>query len=582
MILIILKAINKIVYMLKPVLLLVALTILSGCGSNTDKFKSDIIEGQGIIVKNGMVVSAHPESSRIGVQILKKGGNAVDAAVATELALAVCYPEAGNIGGGGFMVIRMHDGRTDALDYREKAPLKASRDMYLDEQGNVINGLSTDTHLASGVPGTIDGILSAHAKYGKLPFRDVIQPAIDLAENGYPVPINQVQSLNSNRKTFIERNLIRTAFVKDSLWKEGDILRQPELASTLRLIRDNGREGFYSGRVADMIIAEMKRGNGIIGLQDLSQYKSVWRSPITGSYRGYEIITIAPPSSGGVTLLQLLKMCEMYNLNGYKFHSSQAVHLMVEAERRSFADRAEFLGDPDFVKIPVKQLLDTTYLSARMKSFNPEKASLSSEISHGDPEGYVSEETTHYSVVDSWGNAVSTTTTLNGGFGNSIVVGGAGFLMNNQMDDFSSKPGFPNMYGLVGGEANSILPGKRMLSSMTPTIILKDGGLFMVIGSPGGSTIATSVFQVVVNSIDFGMGIQEAVNAGRFHHQWLPDYIAYEKNSIDSTLVQTLERMGHVVRGRSAIGRVNAIMILPDGTISAGADPRGFNVASGF
>ena len=568
--------------MFKYILLLVAVTILSGCGSNEEKGKSDIIEGQGITVKNGMVVSAHPESSRIGVQILKKGGNAVDAAVATELALAVCYPEAGNIGGGGFMVIRMNDGSVDALDYREKAPLKASRDMYLDKQGNVIDGISTDTHLSCGVPGTIDGVLSAHSKYGKLPFSDVIQPAIDLAENGYPVPENQVWSLNNNRKAFIERNQIRPAFVKDSLWKEGDTLRQPELAATLRLIRDNGREGFYSGKVADMIVAEMKRGNGIISPQDLSQYKSVWREPITGSYKGYKIITIAPPSSGGITLLQLLNTCDIYKLSEYKFHSSQAIHLMAEAERRSFADRAEFLGDPDFVKIPVKQLLDPEYLTDRMKSFNPEKASLSSEIGHGPPEGYVSEETTHYSVVDSWGNAVSTTTTLNDGFGNSIVVSGAGFLLNNQMDDFSSKPGSPNMYGLIGGEANSILPGKRMLSSMTPTIIEKEGELFMVVGSPGGSTIATSVFQVIVNAIDFGMSMQEAVNAGRFHHQWLPDYIAYEKNYFDSTLVQSLEKMGHVMISWSAIGRVNAIMILPDGTISSGADPRGLNVASGF
>jgi gamma-glutamyltranspeptidase/glutathione hydrolase len=566
--------------MFKNFLLFASILILTGCGNNEDK--PNIIEGQGIKVKNGLVVSAHPESSRIGVSILKKGGNAVDAAVAAELALAVCYPEAGNIGGGGFMVIRTADGRIDAIDYREKAPLKAFRDMYLDKEGNVINGLSTDTHLASGVPGTIDGILSAHKKYGKLPFRDVIQPAIDLAENGYPIPKNQAQSLNSNRKAFTERNFTRSAFVKDSLWKEGDILRQPDLASTLRLIRDKGRDGFYGGKVADMIVTEMNRANGIISLEDLKNYKSVWREPITGFYRGYKIITIAPPSSGGITLLQLLKMCEIYKLNKYEFHSPAAVHLMIEAERRSFADRAEFLGDPDFVKIPVRQLLDPVYLADRMESFNPEKASLSSEISHGSPEAYISEETTHYSVVDSWGNAVSTTTTLNGGFGNSIVVSGAGFLMNNQMDDFSSKPGFPNMYGLVGGEANSILPGKRMLSSMTPTIIEKDGKLFMVVGSPGGSTIATSVFQVVVNTIDFGMSIQEAVNAGRFHHQWLPDNVAYEKNSIDTLLVKSLEKMGHVMRSRSAIGRVNAIMIMPDGTISAGADPRGLNVASGF
>lgn len=556
--------------------------ILSGCAMSSLEKHSDIIEGQGINVKNGMVVSAHQESSRIGVKILMKGGNAIDAAVATELALAVCYPEAGNIGGGGFMVIRTNDGRVDAIDYREKAPLKASRDMYLDEKGKVINGISTETHLASGVPGTIDGLLTAHAKYGKLPFKDVIQPAIDLAENGYTLPKNQVRSFNGNRKAFLSRNLQKPAFAKDSLWKEGDIIKQPELAATLRLIRDKGREGFYSGKVAEMIVAEMNRANGIISLQDLKEYKSVWRPPLIGMYRGYKIITIAPPSSGGITLLQLLGMCESYPLKESGFNSVETIHIIIEAERRSFADRAEFLGDPDFVSIPLKQLLDRSYMVDRMKSFNPEKASLSSEIGHGMPEGYVSEETTHYSVVDSQGNAVSTTTTLNGSFGNSIVVDGAGFLLNNQMDDFSAKPGFPNMYGLVGGEANSIQAGKRMLSSMTPTIVEKDGKLFMVVGSPGGSTIATSVFQVIINTIDFGMNMQNAVNAGRFHHQWLPDDVAFEKNSFDSTALFRLRNMGHIMLGRAAIGRVNAIMILPDGTISAGADPRGNNVASGF
>jgi gamma-glutamyltranspeptidase/glutathione hydrolase len=568
--------------MFKYIFLLTAVTLISGCSSSSDRNKSDVIEGQVINFKNGMVVSAHPESSRIGIDILKKGGNAVDAAVATELALAVCYPEAGNIGGGGFMVIRTRDGRVDAIDYREKAPLSASRDMYLDKTGNVINGVSTDTHLASGVPGTIEGILSAHTKYGKLPFIDVIQPAIDLAENGFLIPEDQVQSLNSNRKVFIERNLSKTAFVKDSLWKEGDILKQPELAATLQLIRDKGREGFYSGEVAEKIAAEMKRGNGIINIKDLKEYKSVWRTPIIGFYRGYKIITITPPSSGGITLLQLLGICENYPLKGLSFHSLEAVHLMVEAERRSFADRAEFLGDPDFVKVPLKQLLDHEYLVDRMKSFDPQKASLSSEIGHGKPEGYVSKETTHYSVVDAEGNAVSTTTTLNGSFGNSIVVNGAGFLLNNQMDDFSAKPGFPNMYGLVGGEANSIQPGKRMLSSMTPTIIEKDGKLFMVVGSPGGSTIATSVFQVIVNAIDFGMNIQDAVNSGRFHHQWQPDTIYYEKNYFDSSLIQKLEKMGHGVTSIPSIGRVNAIMILKDGSFAGGADSRGYNVASGF
>ena len=568
--------------MSKFILLLITVTILSGCRTSSDKKSSAIIEGQGIIAKNGMVVSDHPKASRIGVEILKKGGNAIDAAIATELALAVCYPEAGNIGGGGFMVIRLKDGQVDAIDFREKAASDASRDMYLDKSGSVTEGLSTNTHLASGVPGTVDGLLKAHNRYGKLSFKDIIQPAIDLAAKGFSITKEQARSLNNNRKIFIERNSGKTAFVKDSLWKEGEILKQPELAETLIRIRDLGRSGFYSGRTAELIIKEMKRGNGIITEKDLQDYKSVWREPLIGNYRGYKIITMCPPSGGGITLLQLLKMTENYPIKEMGFHTSQSIHLITEEERRAFADRAEFLGDPDFVQIPLKELLDVKYLTDRMKSFNSKKASSSKEFGHGNPELYQSEQTTHYSVIDSMGNAVSTTTTLNNSFGNSIVVEGAGFLLNNQMDDFSVKPGFPNMYGLVGGEANSIQPGKRMLSSMTPTIIEKDNKLFLVVGSPGGSTIATTVFQIIVNILDFGMNVQEAVNAGRFHHQWLPDYISYEKKSIDSTTVKKLELIGHVLKVRNSIGLVNAIQILPDGKKAGGADQRGYNLASGY
>lgn len=574
--------INKTSSMYKYFLLLTTVAVLYGCGANPDKKSSEIIEGHGIIEMNGMVVSDHPQSSRIGVDILKKGGNAIDAAVATELALAVCYPEAGNIGGGGFMVIRTSDGKVDAIDFREKAPADASWDMYIDKSGKVTNGLSTDTRLACGVPGTIDGLITAHEKYGKLPFKEIIQPVIDLAANGFPVSLKQARSLNDNRKIFIDRNAGKTAFVKDSLWKEGEILIQPELAETLSRIRDFGRTGFYSGRTAELIVREMERGNGIITGKDLKAYKSVWREPLIGNYKGYKIITICPPSSGGVILLQLLKMTENYPLKEMGFHTPGSIHLITEAERRAFADRAEFLGDPDFVQIPVGKLLAAKYLTDRMKSFNSEKASASSEIGHGSPEPYESEQTTHYSVVDSMGNAVSTTTTLNNTFGNSIVVTGAGFLLNNEMDDFSVKPGFPNMFGLVGGEANSIQPGKRMLSSMTPTIIEKDGKLFLVVGSPGGSTIPTSVFQVIVNILDFGMNVQDAVNAGRFHHQWLPDYISYERKSIDSASVKKLELKGHTLKVRNSIGLVNAIQILTDGKKAGGADPRGYNVASGF
>jgi gamma-glutamyltranspeptidase/glutathione hydrolase len=555
--------------------------ILAGC-SGTGNKPDGLISGFGISSKNGMVVSAHSESSRIGVEILMKGGNAIDAAVATDLALAVCYPEAGNIGGGGFMVIRTADGTTDAIDYREKAPAAASRDMYLGTDGSVKEGLSTDTHLASGVPGTVDGIITAHAKYGKLPFRDVIQPAIDLAEKGFVISSNQAASLNGNRKAFLERNLRRPAFVKDSLWKDGDILIQPDLAETLKLIRDKGRDGFYSGNTASLLIGEMKRGNGIITEKDLADYRAVWRTPLRGNYRGYDIITICPPSSGGLTLLQLLGMAENYDLKAMGLHSAEAVHLIIEAERRAFADRAQFLGDPDFADVPVKQLISKKYLSGRMADFDPSIASPSSAVGHGSPEGYVSEETTHYSVVDGMGNAVAVTTTLNDTFGTGIVVDGAGFLLNNQMDDFSSKPGFPNMYGLVGGEANAISPGKRMLSSMTPAIIEKDGKLFMVLGSPGGSTIPTSVFQVVVNVIDYGLSMQDAVDAPRFHHQWLPDIITYEQKCIDSITLGILVKMGHQFKLRSSIGRVNAIMKPDDGTLKAGADPRGNNVAVGY
>ncbi len=555
---------------------------LSCCNTPPAGLSEDFVEGPAIRVKNGLVVSAHTESSRIGASILRKGGNAVDAAVATEFALAVCYPEAGNIGGGGFMVIRTADGKVDALDYREKTPLNGSRDMFLDDDGNVIAGLSTYTHLASGVPGTVDGVISAHEKYGRLPFHKIIQPAIDLAEKGFPVTKSQAQSLNSARKAFITRNNKWPAFVSDSSWKEGDILRQPELAGTLKRIRDNGREGFYGGKTADLIITEMQRGNGIITGKDLKEYKSVWRVPLKGTYRGYVIYSVAPPSSGGILLLQLLGMIEDYPVAEYGFHTLRSIHLMVEAERRAFADRAEFLGDPDYVKVPVNELVSHEYLKERMNSFSEEKATPSSQLKYGDPFRIESEETTHYSVVDAMGNAVATTITLNGTFGNAIVVDGAGFLLNNQMDDFSVKPGVPNMYGLVGGEANSIQPGKRMLSSMTPTIIEKDSKLFMVLGSPGGSTIPTSVFQVIVNVIDFGMDIDKAVSSTRFHHQWLPDNIIVENSLLDSVDLKRLKMMGYNLVTRGAIGRVNAIMSESEGTLAAGADRRGNNVATGF
>ncbi len=567
---------NRIIYFLTVMLL------IAGCSSKSGRNEREIKEGRGIVADSGMVVSAHPSASVIGAGILKSGGNAVDAAVATGFALAVCYPEAGNIGGGGFMLIRLANGKKDLIDFREKAPLKSSRNMYIDNAGNVIAGLSTDTGLATGVPGSVDGLIMALSEYGTMTLRDVIQPAINLAENGFVLTDEQASGLNRNRETFIARNPSGSAFVRNSLWHAGDTLVQKDLAETLMRIRDEGRAGFYNGKTAELLVSQMEGIDGIITLEDLSDYRSVSRVPLEASYRGYKIITVPPPSGGGITLLQLLGMIEPYPVREWGFHSAKTIHLMVEAERRAFADRSVYPGDPAFVSVPVKELINADYLKARMKSFDEDRASLSDEIKPGKVPGYESTETTHYSVVDFNGNAVSVTTTLNGSFGNSIVVGGAGFLLNNEMDDFSIKPGFPNMYGLVGGEANSVQPGKRMLSSMTPTIVEKENSLFLVVGSPGGSTIPTTVFQVIVNVIDFGMDIQQAVDAGRFHHQWLPDRISYESKAVDSITIARLTSMGHKLKMVGSIGRTNAVGVLSDGRKEGGADIRGDNSACGY
>jgi gamma-glutamyltranspeptidase/glutathione hydrolase len=540
---------------------------------------------RGLVTENAMVVSAHPLASEIGKEILEKGGNAVDAAVAVQFALAVVFPAAGNIGGGGFMVARMADGSLASLDYREKAPLAGGRDMYLDENGDVISRLSTRGHLAAGVPGAVAGFAAAHQKYGKLPWAELVQPAIDLAANGWELTAREARGLNGNRDNFIEYNTVAPDFflaAEGTEWKEGDTVSIPDLARTLERIRDNGRDGFYKGETARLIVEEMKRGNGIISLEDLEQYEAVWRNPIQTEYRGYQIVSMPPPSSGGIALAQLLQSVEPFDLGDYGFQSKEAIHLMVEAERRAYADRAEYLGDPDFYPVPRYGLLSEKYQAERMSSFNPQKASLSDDISAGTPAPPESEETTHLSVVDAEGNAVSVTTTLNGGMGSKVFVGGAGFLLNNEMDDFSVKPGTPNMYGLVGGEANSIQPSKRMLSSMTPSIVAKDGKLFMVVGTPGGSTIITSVFQTIVNVIDFGMSMQEAVAAPRFHHQWLPDVLMYERDGLDSIVVQSLEAMGHKTTTRGQYGKVDAILVLPDGRLEGGADPRGDDKAAGY
>jgi gamma-glutamyltranspeptidase / glutathione hydrolase len=537
----------------------------------------------------GAVVSAHPLASIVGLNILKKGGNAIDAAIATQLALAVVYPGAGNIGGGGFMVAHLQNGKNITLDYREKAPAKATRDMYLDAAGNPLLVLSQEGHLASGVPGTVAGLF-ASMKYAKLPFKTLIQPAIELAENGFAVTASQAASFNSNKQKFLDMNMISpVAFVKKTEWKAGDILIQTDLANTLKRIRDNGQKGFYEGETARLIVAEMRKGSGfhvqegIISLADLKNYEAKERTALDFNYKGYQVITMPLPSSGGIILQQMLKMIEDRNIAAMKFQTAASVQLMTEVERRAYADRAEFLGDPDFVKVPVKTMVSTAYLNERMRDYEPGKAGNSKATTAGMIKE--SEETTHLSVIDAYGNAVAVTTTLNDSYGSKTVVTGAGFLLNNEMDDFSVKPGVPNMYGAIGNAKNAIEPGKRMLSSMTPTLVLKNGSPYLVVGTPGGTTIPTSVFQTLVNMLEFNMSADDAVNKPKFHHQWLPDIVSVEKD-FPETVKEQLKAMGYDVKERGAIGRTEVIQIKKTSaarrTIIAVGDKRGDDDARGY
>jgi gamma-glutamyltranspeptidase/glutathione hydrolase len=532
--------------------------------------------------RKGMVVCAYPDAARAGLEILKKGGNAVDAAVTVQFALAVTLPQAGNIGGGGFMVYRSAKGQAATLDFREKAPALAGENMYLDANGNVIPDKSLYTHQATGVPGSVDGMVQAHQKYGKLPWAVLVQPAINLARNGFKVTEHLANDLNHSQADFNRLNSGRTNyFAKTTPWKAGDVLVQEDLAKTLALIRNKGRAGFYEGAVATQIVAEMKAGQGLITQTDLNNYHSVWRKPVVGKYKQFKVITMPPPSSGGIALLQLLHSVEPYSLSRWGHNQDSTVQLLTEAERRVYADRSKYLGDPDFYKVPVDSLLNPAYITGRMKNFSWTHATPSSSIQPGGFAGYESDQTTHYSIVDGQGNAVSITTTLNGSFGNKIFVKGAGFLLNNEMDDFSSKPGVPNMYGLVGGKANSIQPGKRMLSSMTPTILEKNGKLFMVVGTPGGSTIITSVFQTILNVIEFKQDAQQAVTSRRFHHQWLPDEVITEDNALGDTVITNLQQKGYKIVSRGNIGRVDAIVITAKG-LTGGADPRGDDTKAGW